>query len=284
MVKVVQVNKMNNKWNRWTPEWCRMCVTYWSHLEVRVDSFVEERGWKDACLKGFNNRKERSRNCCGDWGKCEEKWKHSWIFFSNLSGYGYGFIIQQTPTIKQHPHRYLGCRPWCDGDGRWFWCRVKNIVDGEEYCIGWVWADGDFLPNIIDRLGIHVYLANGRVNGLLIGSLMRRRGRGRVHKEGVYDSMGPVVILCGYVDQSQERMVGNVTNQGRCEWLEIFPDSWSCGCVVEDPHSEAHIVCTSLKTRAPPQYSLLLRDVWLDEWVYPMPELDDWLVRHAQRW
>ena len=62
-----------------------------------------------------------------------------------------------------------------------------------------------------------MYLANGRVNGLLIGSLMRRRSRGRVHKEGAYDSMGPVVILCGYVDQSQERMVGNVTNQGRCE-------------------------------------------------------------------
>lgn len=192
--------------------------------------FVEERGWKDACLKGFN-RKERSHNCCGDWGKCEEKWKYSWIFFSILSGYGYGFIIQQTPTIKQHhTGTWVVTRGvMATGDG--FWCRVKNIVDGEEYCIDWVWADGDFLPNIIDRLGIHVYLANGWVNGLLIGSLMRRRGRGRVHKEGVYDSMGPVVILCVYGPITREN--GGECDQSGVMWvtwnIPWFLVVWVCG-------------------------------------------------------
>ena len=55
LVKVVQINRMNNEWNRWTPEWSRMCDMYRRHLEVREECFVLRREWCccRVCAKDF---------------------------------------------------------------------------------------------------------------------------------------------------------------------------------------------------------------------------------------
>ena len=44
-------------------------------------------------------------------------------------------FIQQTPTIKQLRAGTWDVTRGAMATGGGFWCRVKNIVDGEEYCI-----------------------------------------------------------------------------------------------------------------------------------------------------